>query len=184
MANVNEVVFNGNTLISLKNDTATAADVAQGKTFHLASGASATGTASVGDALTLLWTNPSPVLSAFAAQTVSLDLTDYDAVAIYTMANRNYNSSFPSIVQQISKDTRYLIFNNFVVIKKGKNNKLLFGAVEHPTTFQSYNICFRNVSVTASGVVFGDSYIYNNTVNNDYAIPYKIYGVKTSVELP
>lgn len=40
----NKVIYNGNTLIDLTGDTATASDVASGKTFHLASGVQATGT--------------------------------------------------------------------------------------------------------------------------------------------
>lgn len=51
MAN-NKIVYNNETLIDLTEDTATAADVAQGKTFHLASGVQATGTALTG--LTIL----------------------------------------------------------------------------------------------------------------------------------
>lgn len=46
--NVNHVVINGVTKLDLRSDTATAADVAAGKTFHLASGASAVGTGSGG----------------------------------------------------------------------------------------------------------------------------------------
>lgn len=48
--NVNKVVYGSDTLIDLTGDTATAADVLAGKTFHLASGAQATGTASGGQA--------------------------------------------------------------------------------------------------------------------------------------
>lgn len=44
----NKVVVDGTTLIDLTADTVTAADVAQGKTFHLPSGAPATGTATGG----------------------------------------------------------------------------------------------------------------------------------------
>lgn len=44
----NKVVYNGTTLIDLTADTVTAADVAHGKTFHLPSGAPATGTATGG----------------------------------------------------------------------------------------------------------------------------------------
>lgn len=40
----NKVVYNGNTLIDLTSDTVTAADVAQGKKFHLPNGQQATGT--------------------------------------------------------------------------------------------------------------------------------------------
>lgn len=48
MANttVNKVILGNETLLDLTADTATAADVAQGKTFHLASGVAAVGTAS------------------------------------------------------------------------------------------------------------------------------------------
>ena len=47
MAN-NKVVYNNQTLIDLTGDDVTAADVAQGKIFHLPSGEQATGTASGG----------------------------------------------------------------------------------------------------------------------------------------
>ena len=45
--NVNKVVYGGNTIVDLTGDTVTAADVLNGKTFHLASGAPATGTADI-----------------------------------------------------------------------------------------------------------------------------------------
>ena len=41
----NKAVFDGNTIIDLSGDTVTRADVANGKTFHLADGEQATGTA-------------------------------------------------------------------------------------------------------------------------------------------
>lgn len=44
--NVNKVVLGSETLLDLSDDTATAEDVVSGKTFHLKSGAKATGTAS------------------------------------------------------------------------------------------------------------------------------------------
>jgi hypothetical protein len=55
MANqyVNEVIYNGNTLISLKEDTAESADVLMGKRFHLADGSIAIGTASSSAGCTL-----------------------------------------------------------------------------------------------------------------------------------
>ena len=43
----NKVIYGNNTLIDLTGDTATASDVASGKTFHLASGLQATGALSV-----------------------------------------------------------------------------------------------------------------------------------------
>ncbi len=47
---VNKVTYGNEVLLDLTGDTATAADVAIGKTFHLATGAPATGTASGGHA--------------------------------------------------------------------------------------------------------------------------------------
>ena len=47
---VNKLIIGSDTLFDLSSDTATASDVAQGKTFHLASGAPAIGTASAGHA--------------------------------------------------------------------------------------------------------------------------------------
>lgn len=46
MANttINKVIYGGTTLIDLTGDTVSASDVLSGKTFHLASGATATGT--------------------------------------------------------------------------------------------------------------------------------------------
>lgn len=46
---VNKVTINGSDVLDLTSDTATAADVASGKTFHLASGLQATGTAATPD---------------------------------------------------------------------------------------------------------------------------------------
>lgn len=44
----NKIIINGETYIDLTGDTATAEDVASGKTFHLADGTQTTGTASGG----------------------------------------------------------------------------------------------------------------------------------------
>lgn len=43
-ANINKVIYGGNTLIDLTQDTVTAADVQSGKTFHLKDGSTTTGT--------------------------------------------------------------------------------------------------------------------------------------------
>lgn len=47
---VNKVMLNESTLIDLTADTATVEDVAEGKTFHLASGEQAVGTGTGGGA--------------------------------------------------------------------------------------------------------------------------------------
>lgn len=60
----NKVTFDGNTIIDLSEDTVTKADVARGKTFHLADGTQETGTAD-GEALqpTFTFINNSPSAS-------------------------------------------------------------------------------------------------------------------------
>jgi len=186
MANVNEVVFNGNTLISLKNDTATAADVAQGKTFHLASGASATGTASVGDAFTLLWANDE-LSTNFAAQTIQFDLSAYDAVSIYSKFRSSYGDTFPSYSRR-SGSKEYIDMQNHALIKKGASGLLVMGAEFYTSTdYIPQGIAAREVSVSASGVTFGDCHYRDGSQTltlNYYAYPLRIYGVKTSVNLP
>ena len=74
MANpyVNKVSINGSDVIDLTADTATAADVAQGKTFHLASGALATGTASGGSGVTYMTQAVSIPASAWSGTTATV----------------------------------------------------------------------------------------------------------------
>lgn len=62
----NKVIYNGNTLIDLTGDTATAEDVALGKLFHLANGEQATGTGGGGglEYETGTWTSSSGDVNA------------------------------------------------------------------------------------------------------------------------
>ena len=103
----------------------------------------------------LLWTNPSPT-TEFAAQTVSLDLTDYAGV----------------IIEFHQTDTQS--FGTRTYIKKNDTVNGITGAgyVDGSNT----NGLARNVTVTDSGVVFG-------TGNID-CVPNKIYGVKEYVVEP
>lgn len=95
MANstVNKVVLGSETLIDLTDTTATASDVAQGKTLHLASGAKATGTAcyaaapeNMGNAVTangILFgrCNSTSTATEFTATVAGLDAL-YDGAAV------------------------------------------------------------------------------------------------------
>lgn len=73
MANstVNKVILGTETLLDLTEDTATEADVASGKVFHLASGAQATGTATVPTAMT-----EAEILAAVQAGWVTINNAD------------------------------------------------------------------------------------------------------------
>lgn len=84
---VNKVVYGGATLIDLTSDTATASDVAQGKTFHLADGTQATGTASGGGGSSS-WTH-----IIHAEYTVSTTSTSRSTVATLSCGTDVWTSS-------------------------------------------------------------------------------------------
>jgi len=99
MANqyVNKVVLGSETLLDLTADTATAADVAQGKTFHLATGAPATGTASGGGGggATNMFTGTFTPDSAAAGTATSLTIpytgAGFPIMAMIVVADGMYN---------------------------------------------------------------------------------------------
>lgn len=167
MANVNEVVFNGNTLISLKNDTATAADVAQGKTFHLASGESATGTASGGGGsatFVRLWVNPSPY-AAFAIQTIELDLSEYDFVLVRGKCHATNCTVTEDTFDAEWKPSSDL--NQALVPVNDTQGFIKLGGADKYT---------RGIKVSSTGILFGG--VTSNYTS--YQIPLSVYGVKGS----
>lgn len=100
----------------------------------------------------LLWTNASPT-SDFAAQTLTLDLSGYDAVLIETLVSgtANYGSS--------------------AIIRKG------WSAVMAEKSATTGSVFGRQATVTASGVQFGTGY-ENATAYAGRMIPQRIYGIK------
>lgn len=119
------------------------------------SGVSISGVGGSGMSMDLLWTNSSPT-TAFASQTVSLDLNNYEYVYIVARATTGeaYYSSF--------------------IVKVGAAEQLLCVA----TTY----LRKRNASVTTSGVTFDGGYnqasVNSWDGNTSSAIPYQIYGIK------
>lgn len=112
----------------------------------------------------LLWTNPSPTAS-FAAQTKSIDLSKYDFVLIESVFDTRTNQSKNSMVWSIGKVGEYMAQIN-----------------------PSDECIVRRINqVTTTGIAFGGASLflsYNNattTTNNAYAIPQKIYGIKSSL---
>ena len=103
----------------------------------------------------LLWTNPSPLASAgFSAQTVSLDLSTYDAVFIVFIANLNYDRMATAICPK----------------KSGYN--VLTTAIPSATAVRA-----RNATVTDNGVQFSSGYS-GTSASETSAIPYRIYGIR------
>ena len=114
----NKVVYNNNTLIDLTGDTVTAADVAEGKTFHLADGSQATGTSQGGgdeppawyDAHTIVYMD---VFYTATSDSVITKNSTYSINEVNSQASVNYyhtltlNSSFvgENIISAYSKST-------------------------------------------------------------------------------
>ena len=110
-----------------------------------------------GGKMTLLWSNPNPT-AAFAQQTISIDLTSYDAVVIE--CNTSGNTATGRVAQL-----------GFV----GTTARLVTAI---------YQIHRRLAEINTNNIVFGNNYYLpsyataNETANNSYLIPSRIYGVK------
>lgn len=108
----------------------------------------------------LLWTNQSPT-SSFAAQTVALDLSGYDAVLVEFSLSAGGSIVKPNI---------YF---------KGHGIYLDYTPWPNGTTV---NLAGRTMEVTASGVIFGSGLAMaqgsaQTNIDNRY-VPLYIYGIK------
>ena len=109
-----------------------------------------------------LWINASPT-SDFAAQTISLNLGDYEYVLVRYLYSTDYQSQ-----------------NQIAIVKVGKEAYLTFtGAVS-----TSIYVTQRTISVGSNSVAFGapayKTYASTSspTTNNKYCIPVEIIGIK------
>ena len=105
----------------------------------------------------LLWTNPSPS-SNFSAQTVSLDLSDYDEIELFYAGTTDYANTAI----------------DYIKVAIGKGGLLNMSANE---------IWWRYVTASSTGVTFDTGYrtpTYgaNSTADNKFIIPLKFYGIK------
>ena len=111
----------------------------------------------------LLWTNASPE-SSFAAQTISIDLSNYIAIII--------------LINGAAKDTitsgQYGLFPQLVMVNETVRT------IMNWTSSATNNNGSRYATATNSGIVFGDD-VFNNGTQNGYGVPYKIYGIKGAV---
>ena len=118
---------------------------------------------------TLLWTNPAPT-SAFAAQTVALDLSAYKFVLIEYSQDYGFVTStvmFP--VPTITPSPGYAAYNVYMN---------LHWASSQFTIFQ------RRCEITSTGIVFEDATeftAYNTSLststNNQLGVPKRIWGI-------
>lgn len=118
-----------------------------GKTNALSSSASG------GVPLTLLWTNSAPT-SNFAAQTVQLSLTNYDAILVKCRATTSAGQ----------------YFSNYCFKDETVN------AVISSKSYNGTNVYSRGVQCTDTGVTFTTGYSGSSSGAGN-AIPVKIYGL-------
>lgn len=127
-----------------------------GSNEYTRSGGASGGGSGGGITMSLLWTNPSPT-SQFVAQTVSLDLSGYNAVII-------------EFVCQLS-DPRLATSMVFIT---GSNSLIeACGGVSG-----SWGIRYvREVVPSSTGLVFGNGRS-NTSSGANYAVPQRIFGIK------
>lgn len=105
----------------------------------------------------LLWTNDNPTTN-FAAQTLSLDLSNYNYVIVVTRTStsEDYKNRASTIIP--------------------------IGGTVYTGVGVSEDRAMRYAKASSSGIEFSDAH-YGLQDNNTYAIPYKIYGVKSNWNL-
>ena len=106
----------------------------------------------------LLWTNPS-LQSEFTAKTISLDLSEYEAI----------------IVEFVMDITNYLYTCCKVYAERTDFD--YYGGGYSDTGTSSHS---RNFKVSDMGVTFRDAH-RSGAKNNNYVLPYKIYGLKNKL---
>lgn len=150
-----------NTTSDAANSTQNARVIPQriwGKTTSSSAGGDASFRDS-GAGMRLLWENPNPT-AEFAAQTISVDLSDYDAAYIPVMSSAG--NVVDAIFADVGGATSYCQWVNLSTNLVARQ---------------------RGATATATGVVFascvsrtqGSS---SNTTTNGQLLPYRIYGVK------
>lgn len=107
----------------------------------------------------LLWTNPSPT-SAFSAQTLSIDMNNYNMIFVIATSRTDLDVRFSSSFKVGSYTARLC------------------------STFTGTNVyTTRNVNLTPTSLGFEGGY-NGSTANNSYCIPMYIYGIKMSYIVP
>ena len=130
-----------------------------GKKIDIVNAPGADGTIDA-DLMDLLWTNSSPT-AAFAAQTISLNLSGYESVKIVF---RRMTADSYCITYEVEKNAGATYVSMMWV--------------------QNSNEIVRIInSVTDTGVNFGKGIDQSGADNNGYLVPLKIYGIKKTVNL-
>lgn len=105
----------------------------------------------------LLWTNPNPSTS-FEAQTVSIDMTNYQSIIIKTVGVRG--------------DTTY---TKQYINKNDSNIKMV-------ATYSGSGASIRSITnISDNGITFGNGQIVGGSASSLYCIPIEIYGLKKAL---
>ena len=170
----NKIILNGEPIIDLTADTATAADVAQGKTFHLANGEQATGTASGGSGIV-------------GEGKYLCTVYDYDG----TILLRQKGNAGDTVNLPTAPEHERLIFQEWSTVKTITNNSIVFGNTDisvgaiyktasgntefdiEITKLTGKTITFQNLTGMTS-IIWGDG-----TTNSSLSHTYTNYGKYT-----
>lgn len=114
----------------------------------------ATGTIGRNSNMVLLWTNSAPT-SAFAAQTISLDLSAYEEVCI----------------EYANGTTLDIYYQDYCRVGVSARLTYLAGS-------NTFSISHRQANVGSSGVQFLGGIQGGSSGNNSICIPTRIYGIK------
>lgn len=119
---------------------------------------------------TLLWTNANPS-SDFAAQTLSLDLSQYKSVCIEYVQNptssaKCYPKAFYSVGDTVSVPGSSATQREFIGGAYGKSGTVYATA--------------RDLTITTTGIVFGTGYAQSGA-GSGYGVPQRIWGIKAKI---
>lgn len=127
----------------------------------------------------LLWTNPNPT-AEFAAQTISLDLSEYDFIFIKAAGYPNVSSDYPAgLIKwfEVKKNESTILDMNVTFFNTSTSSNAYWGG--------------RTCIVSDTGVNFeqGISYKVNDTTShvgtssNGSVVPIEIYGIKNKINV-
>ena len=202
---INKVVYGNDTLIDLTEDTATANDVLNGKTFHLKNGLRATGNASIGDGSLIIKENATTVETFTANQTTDTTLnlgnlafyngdtlaSGVDTVSIGIDMDLLWENASPTSdfgAQTLSLDLSS--YKGFLLKARaygdGSKNLMIYFYIDKSSPewllsagFGASGYVVRRyiTAISNSGITFDVGKVYQKT-NNGACIPVQIYGIK------
>lgn len=113
------------------------------------------------NSLVLLWTNSGPT-NSFSAQTIPLDLSEYQAVLI-------------EFFEYTGTTSRFVIQTRMAIVGEYYSQCVISGYC-NGTSLEAFSYRMFRVDTT-SAIYFEDA--YNQSAKNNYqCVPYKIYGIK------